>query len=184
MKIRLMLALLFSAFAASAAVSLPGLFGDHALLQRDKATAIWGQETPGKEVTVSISGVSAKAKADLDGWWLVKLDTSALPDGPFDLVVEGTEGKVASHDVVLGELWLAGGQSNMAFKMKSASYGWIFGAEQYRAEAASRPIRFFRARSSGGNEPVKGMARGTWYVPDADSITNASAVAYASDSAR
>ena len=178
MKIRLMLALLFSAFAASAAVSLPGLFGDHALLQRDKATAIWGQETPGREVTVSLGGVSAKAKADSDGWWLVKLDTSALPDGPFDLVVEGTEGKVVSHDVVLGELWLAGGQSNMAFKMKSASYGWIFGAEQYRAEAASRPIRFFRARSSGGNEPVKGMARGTWYVPDADSITNASAVAY------
>ena len=167
-----------SVFAASAKVYVPDLFGDHALLQRDKATAIWGQETPGKEVTVSLGGVSAKAVAGEDGWWLAKLDTSALPDGPFELVVKGPENSVVSHDVVLGELWLAGGQSNMAFKMKSASYGWIFGAEQYRAEAASRPIRFFRARSSGGNEPVKGLAKGTWYVPDADSITNASAVAY------
>ena len=82
MKIRLMLALALSAFAAWAAVSLPGLFGDHALLQRDKTTAIWGQETPGQEVTVSLGGVSAKAKAGSDGWWIAKLDTSALPDGP------------------------------------------------------------------------------------------------------
>ena len=171
-------AVTLSICVASAKVSMPDLFGDHALLQRDKATAIWGQETPGQEVTVSLGGVSAKAKAGSDGWWIAKLDTSALPDGPFELVVEGTEGKVVSRDIVLGELWLAGGQSNMAFKMKSASYGWIFGAEQYRAEAASRPIRFFRARSSGGNEPVKGLAKGAWYVPDADSITNASAVAY------
>ena len=171
-------AVALSVCVASAKVSMPDLFGDHALLQRDKATAIWGQEVPGGEVEVSIGGVSAKAVAGEDGWWIAKLDTSALPDGPFELVVKGGENTVVARDVLLGELWLAGGQSNMAFKMKSASYGWIFGAEQYRAEAASRPIRFFRARSSGGAEPVKGNARGTWYVPDADSITNASAVAY------
>ena len=63
------------ALGVQAAVSLPDLFGDHALLQRDAATAVWGHGNPGERVTVKLGGARAEAKTAADGWWIARLDT-------------------------------------------------------------------------------------------------------------
>ena len=63
-------------------VSLPDLFGDHAIVQRDAATAVWGRAAPGETVTVTLGGARAEATTASDGWWTARLDTSKLGDGP------------------------------------------------------------------------------------------------------
>lgn len=164
-------------------VSLPDLFGDHAILQRSKATAIWGRGTPSEDVTVKIGGVSARAVAGADGWWFATLDTRRLGDGPFDLKVEGKRNEIVSKDVLIGEVWLAAGQSNMEFPMKGW-YGPIIDFDRRQAECKGRPIRMFRSPKRSDSDPFKGEApiawdaKGTWRVISPDTLGAVTAVGY------
>ncbi|MEI6070294.1 MAG: sialate O-acetylesterase [Verrucomicrobiae bacterium] len=120
MKIRLrcLLALFcLAAIPAWADVVLPRLISDHMVLQRSARTSIWGKADPGEPVVVTIDAVSAKTVAGEDGKWAVELDLSASKPGPFELVVQGRN-RLAVADVVVGEVWVAAGQSNMEFKME------------------------------------------------------------------
>ncbi len=161
---------------ASAQVTLPDLFGSHAIVQRAKDTAVWGKATPGETVTVTLAGVSATARAAGDGWWLARLDTSNLGDGPFDLTAKGASGEVTSQDILVGEVWLAGGQSNMEFSMKS--YGGVVDYEQRAAACKGRPIRMFKMSHRSENAPIKGDAKGVWRVISPETLGSVTAVGY------
>lgn len=95
-----------------AEVRIPNVFGDHMVLQRDMNVPVWGWAAPGETVTVEFFGQSVSAKADTDGKWRLRL-------GPLQASAEGREFKVSASnrivlkDVVVGEVWLCGGQSNM-----------------------------------------------------------------------
>src|SRR5689334_11402081 len=92
-------------------VKLPSIFGSHMVLQRDLKDRVWGTADPGEEVTVKIGDQSKTAKADGDGRWSVTLDP--LPaGGPHTLTVRG-KNTVTFDDVLVGEVWLCSGQSNM-----------------------------------------------------------------------
>jgi sialate O-acetylesterase len=93
-------------------VTLPPVFSDHMVLQRELAAPVWGKAEAGEEVTVSIAGQTKKTKADAAGKWSVKLDPLKLGD-PLTLTVEG-KNKLAISDVLVGDVWLGSGQSNMA----------------------------------------------------------------------
>ncbi len=93
-------------------LSLPHVFGDHMVLQRGEPVPIWGWATPGETVTVSFAGQQKKATAASDGKWEVKLDQLTTSEKPEDLTVTGKE-TVTFHDVLVGEVWLCSGQSNM-----------------------------------------------------------------------
>jgi len=170
-------------FAAAAEVSLPDLFKDHAIVQRSEATAVWGRETPAKSVSVSLGGVAARATAGADGWWCAKLDTRKLGDGPFELKVVGEQNTVVSKDILVGEVWLAAGQSNMEFQMK-CGFGPIMDFEQRKAACKGRPIRMFRAPRRTDSDPFKGDkpiawdAKGTWRVISPETIGSVTAVGY------
>lgn len=99
---------------AHAAVKLPSIFTDHMVLQRDKAVPVWGKADPGEEVTVEFAGQKKTAKADASGKWLVKLDPLKASAEPQVLKA----GNVSVQDVVVGEVWLASGQSNMEWEMQ------------------------------------------------------------------
>jgi sialate O-acetylesterase len=99
------------AFPAAAEVRLASPFSDHMVLQQRTRAAIWGEAGPSEKVSVTGSwGGRASATADKDGHWLAHLPTPTA-GGPFTVTANG----VTLNDVLVGEVWLCSGQSNMAF---------------------------------------------------------------------
>lgn len=110
----LFLATLLSAPSIHAAVKLPGIFGDHMVLQRNIKLPIWGWAAAGEKVSVQLGGAPAlSTTADATGKWRVELP--ALPaGGPHELSVSGTN-TIKVQDILIGEVWVCSGQSNMEF---------------------------------------------------------------------
>lgn len=160
------------------AVSLPNIFSNHCILQRDSATAVWGRGKAGEKVSVEIGGVQASTVTEKNGWWIVRLDTSALRDGPFRLLVKGEADAVTVEDVLVGEVWLAGGQSNMVYSMDDHPFGKIIGFEKRQRECAGRPIRVFALTTNDKTPDVAWNAQGFWRVVSPENIGGISAVAY------
>src|SRR5690606_29333006 len=100
---------------AQADVRLPAIFSDHAVLQAGAVVPIWGQADPGEKITVTLAGQRATATADAAGRWQVQLDNLSA-GGPHTLTVQGNN-TVEVQDVLIGEVWLASGQSNMEFAL-------------------------------------------------------------------
>ena len=95
------------------------LFRDHAVLQRERPIAVWGHAAAHELVTVSLAGSSVRARADDAGVWRATLP--AMPaGGPFVLSARSASGAVAASDVLLGDVFLCSGQSNMAFPVQRA----------------------------------------------------------------
>lgn len=169
---RLVIALVFSVvpFAARADVRLPAVISDHMVLQQDIAAPIWGWADNGEEVTVSIAGQSKSVKADADGKWMVKLD-KLTTGGPHELLVKG-KNTLKIADVLIGEVWLGSGQSNMAMTVSRSK---DFEAEQAAANLPN--IRMFRESSGPATEPQEG-GNGKWEACSPESVGGFSATAY------
>ena len=106
--------------AACAEVSMPKIFGDHMVLQQDASLPVWGWASPGEKVEVAFAGQTASAVASPSGAWRIDLKpVAAIADGQ-TLTVRGVNA-IAYQDVVVGDVWLASGQSNMEFGVQSAS---------------------------------------------------------------
>lgn len=105
---------LLTAATARADVKLPGIFGDHMVLQEGQKIPVWGWAEAGEDVTVTFGAQTAKTKVGPDGKWRVDLAKIAANHQPQELVVAGRN-TVKFEDVVVGEVWLCSGQSNMEF---------------------------------------------------------------------
>ena len=108
--------LLVSPFVANADVRLPKVFGSHMVLQRDQSIPVWGWAEAGEEVTVTLGDKSAKDTADEDGKWRVRLP-SMEAGGPHELKVAGNN-EIKFEDVLVGEVWVCSGQSNMEWRLR------------------------------------------------------------------
>jgi sialate O-acetylesterase len=111
--------LLFLASAAQAAPALNPLFSDHGVLQRGRPIAIWGNAAPGEQVSLSLGGQTAAATADRGGAWHATLPAMAA-GGPYTLVASSASGRAAANDVLIGDVWLCSGQSNMELQVSRA----------------------------------------------------------------
>lgn len=158
--------------AAQAEVRLPAIFSEHAVLQRSGATAVWGWAEPGEKVVVTFGAATAKTAAGKDGRWRVSLDLSAAGTEATDLVVEGTN-RVAAGDVVVGEVWLASGQSNMQLPLNATENGV---AEA--ARSANAGLRWFAAETRDRFLKPQEDVAGRWFVAGPETSGNCSAVAY------
>ena len=96
----------------SAAVKLPSILDSHMVLQQGEPVPVWGWADPGEEVTVTFRNAKVSAKAGKDGKWQVKLPASKANAKGADLVVKGSN-EIKLEDVLVGEVWLCSGQSNM-----------------------------------------------------------------------
>jgi sialate O-acetylesterase len=153
--------------AAPADLKLNGLFGDGMILQRDIACPVWGTAGPGDEVTVSIHGQTKAAKAGADGRWSVKLDP--LPaGGPHELKVNDR----TIRDVMVGEVWLAVGGSNMDLPVKAALI-----AKTEPDDSPVAMIRFFVVPKGKSEKPEPDVT-GAWKSNRSDGVADASATAY------
>ena len=165
-------ALLAALLAAplQADVKLPSLLSDHMLLQQGKPVRIWGKAGPGEQVKVSFRGQDAAASADASGNWSLFLKPMEA-GGPFQMTVEGNN-QLTIRDVLVGEVWVGAGQSNMAF-----SVGRSNDAEQEIASAGYPKIRLFKVALKVGDQPADD-AGGSWRICSPKSVKNFSAVAY------
>jgi sialate O-acetylesterase len=146
------------------------IFGDNMVLQRNKPDAIWGWSDPGDQVNVEIAGHTATAVAGADRRWQAKIDPPAA-GGPYTMIITGHQ-TVELHNVLVGDVWLCGGQSNMQFALRQAQTG----AED--AKAADLPqIRFFTVGQRSAYHPVD-TVNGSWNIVTPETAGRVSAVAF------
>ena len=131
---------------AAAKPFLHPLFTDHMVFQRGIKAPVWGWTQPGKKVTVSMDGKSAAATAGPDGKWMAALGPFSA-GGPYTLTVSGPE-KARVADVLVGDVWICSGQSNMEMGI-----GNVYNAQDEIAKAANSNIRLFTVPKKTAGEP-------------------------------
>ncbi|MBG6233856.1 sialate O-acetylesterase [Pedobacter sp. CAN_A7] len=174
-KSALVIFMVASVSLVNAQVRLPKLFGNHMILQRDAAIPIWGTAKPGSQVVVVLNGKRVKTTAGPDGKWQLKLPAMKA-GGPHTLsVFEGNNVEPAFDfsNVLLGDVWLASGQSNMEWQVQQSANA----AAEIR-NANFPAIRFFNVPHNVQVKPQDSLAGGSWVCMDTAGVKNASAVAY------
>lgn len=171
--LRLLLLILSLSVAVQAAVDLrlAPLFCDHAVLQQGKAVPVWGWANPGEKVQVEFKGNKAEAVADQTGRWQADLPALTADAQPAELRVKA-EKIIIIHDVVIGEVWIASGQSNMEFALDKADNG-----SQEIASADSPLIRQFKVARAVSDNPAD-ETKGAWEPALPKNAGRFSAVAY------
>jgi sialate O-acetylesterase len=173
------LALAFAPFATRADVTLASPFTDHMVLQRDMKVPVWGWADPGEKVTVSFAGQSRTTTAADDGSWKLELPNLATSAEPRELKVTG-KNTITLGDVLVGEVWLASGQSNMDFTIAKTEKYYFAGVNHEAEEVAAADyptLRMFTGEWARAYEPQKTVA-GTWKVCTPENVREFSAVAY------
>jgi len=172
-----LLSLQFSAVAQNAAEApakpLPfvsTIFGDNMVMQRGKANTIWGWSDPGDQVQVEIAGKTASGVAGPDRRWQVEIQPPHV-GGPYTMTIKGRQ-TVELHNVLVGDVWLCGGQSNMEVSLRVARNGAA------DIKAANYPqIRFFTVASHVSYHHTD-VVEGDWKVVSPDTAARLSAVAF------
>ncbi len=167
-----MLVLFTPQSTALAGLGVPSFFTDHMVLQRDKPIRIWGEADAGEQVTVTLGDHVSRAKTGADGRWSAQLGSlDANATGQTITIRSGTE-SVTIHDVLIGEVWFASGQSNMAFTLRGARDS----AEEIAA--ADHPgVRMFLAKPTPA-ATLQTDIQGEWNVSSPSTAGSFSAVAY------
>lgn len=153
------------------AVSLPSIFSDHAVLQKSAKVPVWGQADPGENVKVSLDGATAEATADANGKWKTVLDLHDKGPGPYELVVQGTN-QITLTDILVGEVWVCSGQSNMDFGL-----GGVLNAGEEIANSANPMLRQFAVGKNISATPLQGNS-GQWAAASPATSASFSAVGY------
>ena len=169
--IRFLLVLL-SIFASESVVAdiiLPAIISDHMVLKRGPDVGIWGRADSGEEVTVSLDSQVRKAVADADGNWRVVFDLRKTGNGPFEMPVKG-KNELRIADVVVGEVWVVSGQSNMA-----VGVGGSPGGKEDRL--ANQYLRRFHVAQKKVGVPSND-AEGVWVSASGEEAGRFSAVGY------
>jgi sialate O-acetylesterase len=156
---------------AAAAPRLAAAFADHAVLQRDMPVPVWGWADNGEQVTVEFAGQREMTTADGIGRWQVSLEPLMTSSEPRDLIVSGS-GTVTIHDVLVGEVWLASGQSNMGSPLSS-----VDNAVTVLLEARDPLLRCFTVVKATAAEPLADV-KGAWQATTPETARGFSAVAY------
>ncbi len=155
-------------------ISLNPLFTDNMVLQQKLEIPIWGTATPGSRVDISFKSQQKEAVAGEKGHWMVKLSPEEA-GGPFKLSVRG-ENAVTIHNVMVGEVWLCSGQSNM--EMAVGGNGKVKNYKEEIAHANYPQIRLFKVDKVMAHTPQNGLKGSGWQVCSPETIPEFSAVAY------
>lgn len=162
-----------------AAVRLPSLIGDNMVLQQQTSVRLWGKTEPGDvvRITPSWDGVAVRCKADADGFWMAEVETPKGGYAPYEITFDDGD-KVTLKNVLIGEVWLASGQSNM----EQTLYGYgecpvENAAEEIVNAAYEKGIRMFNVTRTRSYEPQEECG-GSWLVPSMDTAPVFSATAW------
>ncbi len=167
----LLLSLTVLASTARADVKLPAIFSDHAVLLSGATVPIWGWADAGEKVEVSFAGQKKSAMPDANGKWMVKLDALKADAKSQELTVKG-KNTLTVKDVLVGEVWLGSGQSNMALRVNQAN-----DFEKEKTTANLPRVRMFTV-SSGPSAKAEEDCTGSWVVCAPGTIGSFSATLY------
>lgn len=173
------MALLLGASGLHAKVKLPNLIGDNMVLQQQTEVKLWGEAAPNQTVKVipSWDGKEYTVKADKQGCWLLKVQTPAGGYTPYEIVFDDGE-KISIKNVLIGEVWMASGQSNMEMPLKGFSGCFTMdGQESIAYSAREKGVRFFTVSRNQCYEPQT-SCEGNWKVSSPATASEFSAVAY------
>lgn len=155
----------------SAQIKLPHIFGDNMVLQREKPIAVWGCAKAKEKVTIKFHDQTKTTVADKAGKWSVKLDAEKA-GGPYTLIVSG-KNSVTLTNILVGEVWICSGQSNMEWPVRMAS-----NAAQEIAEANYPQIRHIKIPNVVASTPQADFASGDWKVCSPETAGDFTAVGY------
>ncbi len=148
------------------------IFSDHMVLQRDKTVPVWGTAAPEEQVVVKFNGREYPTRADKKGSWQALL----LPEpagGPFEMDIQGEEKTVRFSDILMGDIWLCSGQSNMEWTVGNSNEA------QMELKNGNHPeIRHFKVPLSSALLPEPELAGGQWEVASPETVGNFTAVGY------
>jgi sialate O-acetylesterase len=167
-----------SAPRSRASLALPGVFSDHMVLQRDQAVPVWGTAEAGSKITVEFAGQKKSVVADSFNHWKILLDPIPASSNPRNLQISSFEFQVSFSDVLVGEVWLCSGQSNMQMPLG----GWlpncpIDNSEAEIASANHPQIRLFDVPRVPSLTPMENSGA-CWSVCTPETVRSFSACAY------
>jgi len=152
-------------------VKMPAIFGDHMVLQQDSTLPVWGTAEPGEKVTVTVGTDTGSAVADNDGKWMVKL--TPLPAGTAQQIMTVTgKNTLKFEDILVGDIWICSGQSNMAFGL-----GGAHNAATELPKANDPQLRLFAVGLKVSVKPLTDVG-GKWVVCTPDTAKGFTAVGY------
>ena len=173
-------ALLTAVLLQAEPLQLAHLFTDHAVLQRETVAPVWGWGEPGRTVAVTTSwnGATVKTRVADDGTWRVTVNTGKA-GGPYTLTVKSGKEAVTVSDIMLGEVWVCSGQSNMEMPMRGFGFQQVDGFRENLLEAAeyASRIRLFDVKSDTTHFVQRDVAN-SWELTEPDAYAKTSAVAY------
>jgi sialate O-acetylesterase len=152
-------------------VSLPSLWSDHVVVQRDLPVRVWGKAAPGEQVSIHFRDATASAAADKYGLWTIDLPPGGA-GGPFTMEVQGAN-KIVLPDILVGDVWLASGQSNMEFGTRGVTH-----AEEELKAAQQPKIRLFHVERKSSDFPQDDVVSQKWALCTPQTVADFSAVAY------
>lgn len=171
-KILFLFSFISVAIAATATIQLPKIFGSGMVLQRGKPIPVWGWASAGETVTVQFHNQQKTARAAKDGKWTVQLDAEAA-GGPYTLTAKG-KNTITLNDVLVGDVWICSGQSNMEFQVSS-----VINAAQEIAAANYPQIRHFKVVNSAAETPKEDLLHdGRWEPATPEHVSSFTAVGY------
>jgi len=152
------------------------LFSDHMVLQRNATVAVWGTSAPDAQIEVDFAGSTATTKSGADGKWTANINT---PDagGPhvLEIRLKGSPQKIAMADILVGEVWLCSGQSNMEWSVKDSA----FSEKEIEGAAQFSSVRLFSIERNASVAPLDEPARAWgWEVGSPQTVPGFSAVAW------
>ena len=158
-------------------IKLAGIFSDNTVLQQQSNVAIWGNANNSSKVTVTTSWnkKSYTTTASQDGSWIIKIATPKA-GGPYGLTI--SDGKtITLNNVLIGEVWVCSGQSNMEMPMKGFRNQPILNSAEDIAMADNAQIHLFTVKKNTSLTPLSAL-NGTWVECNSESVTDFSATAY------
>jgi sialate O-acetylesterase len=156
----LLLMFVFSVTQVFANVSLPKIFGDNMVLQRNRSIPLWGWADPNEKITIQFNHQTKSVTTDKNGNWKIDLDKES-EGGPFQLIVKGNN-TVTFSNVLVGEVWICSGQSNM--EMPIEGWGKVNNYEQEIAAANYPEIRHIKIPNTINTVPQKDISDGDWKI--------------------
>lgn len=160
-----------SASAQETTTRLPAFLTDHMVVQRDAPIRIWGWDRPGTEVRVSFGSNSSRTVVDANGAWAVQLAPQSA-GGPFEIVVNGTV-EIKLQDVLVGDVWVCSGQSNMEWSVAQSA-----DAEKEIAAGDHPRIRHCKINHTPAATPQNDVPSGGWKIASPQTVGDFTAVGY------
>jgi sialate O-acetylesterase len=152
-------------------VTVPALLADHMVVQRGLPVHVWGMAAPHEAVAVTFRGETKTGTADDDGRWSIYLSPGEA-GGPFELSIKATN-TIVLHDILVGDVWVASGQSNMEFPMTG-----LVNAQTEIAAAQNPKIRLFLVKHKPADYPLENVESKGWAACTPETAADSSAVAY------